>query len=157
MFFVLLPVIQVEFSQFFGFKDQKVFSVSFLGRPGEVEGPGNNRLPVDDHNLIMGNSMGRIDIGWNPDVGQKIGRSILFPLLALVHNNLDIYSPFVGREHSFSYREGGKGIGLNQDFGLGPVYLLDNGLSTPPVGAEIDLGGGVGQGQVEWVGRGRVD
>ena len=90
--------------------------------------------------------MGRIDKGWYPDVGQKIGRSILFSSLAFVHNNLNIYSPFVGGEHSFSYREGSEGIGLDQDFGLGLVDLRDNGFGSSPVGAEIDLGGGVVEG-----------
>ena len=57
---------------------------------GEVKGPGNHRLPVDDHDFVVGDSMGRIDIGWNPDVGQESGRSVLYGPLALVQNGLNL-------------------------------------------------------------------
>ena len=54
----------------------------------------------------------------------------------------------MGGEKGFGYRLGSAGIGLDQDFCVGSVDFPDNGLSAPSVGAEIDLDGGVGQGQV---------
>ena len=75
----------------------KRFSAFFSSAAlGEVEGPGYHRLPVNDHDLIVGDGMGRIDIGWDPDVGQEGGRSVLHGPLTLIQNGLNFDPPFMG-------------------------------------------------------------
>jgi hypothetical protein len=52
---VNLEVIQVFVHQrFVALDDQKIFRVLFFGCLGEVEAPGNKRLPVDNDYFIVG-------------------------------------------------------------------------------------------------------
>jgi len=37
---------------------QQIFSIVLLGTAGEVEGAGEHRLPVNDHDLILGDFVG---------------------------------------------------------------------------------------------------
>ena len=73
MALMLVPVVDIWFGQVFGLDDQEVFSILLLGPLREVEGPGYDYLPVNDHDFIMGDGMGRIDISRYPHVGQESG------------------------------------------------------------------------------------
>lgn len=151
---MLVPVVYIGPGQVFGFDDQEVFSILLLSRPGEVKRPGDNRLSVDNHNLIVGDGMGRINIGRDANVSQEGGGGVFLGPLAFIHNGLNLYPPFMGSKEGLGYRLGSERIGLDQDFHLGSVDLPDNSLSATSMGAEIDLGGDVGQGQVEGIGQG---
>ena len=53
---MFLPVFRISYSQILISNRKQVFGVLFLGRPGEIEAPGNNRFPIDDHDLIVGDA-----------------------------------------------------------------------------------------------------
>ena len=93
---MLVPVVDIWFGQVFGFNDQNVFSVPLLRSPGEVKGPGYHRLSVYDHDLVMGDGMGRINIGRNSHISQEGSRCVFLGSLALVHNGFNFDSPLVG-------------------------------------------------------------
>lgn len=63
MFPVPLPVRHVQLRQFLRLQYQEVLGILLLGSLGEVEAARYHRLPVDDHDLVVGDSMGIVDEG----------------------------------------------------------------------------------------------
>jgi hypothetical protein len=57
---MFLPGFRISYSEILISNRMQVFGVLFLGRPGEIEAPGNNRFPIDDHDLIVGDRMGSV-------------------------------------------------------------------------------------------------
>jgi hypothetical protein len=69
---MFLPVLRISYSQILISNRKQVFGVLFLGRPGEIEAPGNNRFPIDDHDLIVGDRMGSVYPRGNPIIYKKV-------------------------------------------------------------------------------------
>ena len=55
------PVVCVFFCQFSVLNHQQIFRVLFLRRLREIEGAGDYRLPVDDHDLVVSNRVLRVN------------------------------------------------------------------------------------------------
>ena len=75
--------------QFLSLPKQKIFSILFFGRFREIERPGQDRLPVNDHDLVVSNRMPRINEGRNAGMNQERRRGIPLCPLALIEQNLD--------------------------------------------------------------------
>jgi hypothetical protein len=70
---------------------QEIFRVVFFRRLGEIERAGQDFLPVDDHDFIVGNRVSGVDKRRNSGIGHKISRRIFFAALAPVQNDLHFY------------------------------------------------------------------
>lgn len=116
MFPVLLPISQVEVGQVFAFDDQQIFGVFLLGSFRKVVASGNKNFLINDHNLVMGDGMGRVNIGGNAGIGQKRGRGIFLFALALVQNGFHLDAPLVGCYQGLGDGLRGKAVGLDHDF-----------------------------------------
>ena len=137
--------------------DQEVLRVLLLGRLGEVERAGDHDRPVNEDDLVVGDSVLVVDVGRDAGVRQKGRRRVLLGLLALVENRLDFHAAPVGFEQGLGDRGGGEGVGLDEDLGTGPVDLPDDGLRRAVVGAEIDLDRDVADVHVEGQGGGAAE
>ncbi len=83
MLAVFPPVGRVLGGQFPAPQNQKVLSIPFLGRFRDIERPGQNSLPVDDHDLVVSNRMARINEGRDAGMNQERRRRIPLRPLAL--------------------------------------------------------------------------
>jgi len=50
---------------------QHILRIVLLGSPGKVERPGDNRLPINNHHLVMSNRMGSIYLDRYPVVSEE--------------------------------------------------------------------------------------
>jgi hypothetical protein len=64
--------------------NQNVFSLPFLGGAGEIEAPGNNGFPFNDHDLIVGNGVSSVNQSGDTGTDQEIRGGILFRTLAFI-------------------------------------------------------------------------
>jgi hypothetical protein len=60
---MLVPVVDIGLGQVFRSNDQQVLGVLLLSPLCKIEGPSYNCLPINDHNLVVGNGVGRIKVG----------------------------------------------------------------------------------------------
>jgi hypothetical protein len=87
---MILEVIKVFPNQLpVSFKDQQVFRVFLFRCLGEVETSRYQRLPVDNHDFIVGNSVLVIDHDRNAGIVKESCRGVSFLPLAFVQNGLD--------------------------------------------------------------------
>ena len=77
--------------------DQEVLGVAFLGGLGEVEGARDHRRAVDHHDLVVGDGVLRVEVGWNAGVIKERRARLLLGPLALVQDHADLHAPFMGR------------------------------------------------------------
>jgi hypothetical protein len=68
--------------------DQQVFGVHRLGSLGEIERVGNNRGGVNDHHLIVGDSVLGINAGRNTRIDQEGGSAVFVGLIRLLEDRL---------------------------------------------------------------------
>ncbi len=101
---MFLPVLYVESSQFLVMEDKEVLGVLLFDGLGKIETPGNYRLTVQDHDLVVSDRVGRVYFNRNALVGEEhSGRiSSLLPGLALVQDDIHLHASFMGIEQSFS-------------------------------------------------------
>jgi len=78
MFLVLIPVLYVNFCQILILDDQQILRVLFLGSLGEVKATCDNCFFVNDHDLVMGNGVFAVNVGWNANIRYKSGGGISF-------------------------------------------------------------------------------
>ena len=78
MFLVLIPVIYIQFCQVLRLDDQQILSVLLLSSLGEIKATCDNCFPVDDHDLVMSNSVLVVNVSLYTLILQKGGRSIFF-------------------------------------------------------------------------------
>jgi len=149
---VELPVLQVQRREILRFYDEQILGVLFLGSAGEVVGAGDDGRAVYHHYLVMGNGVLAVDERGNAGIGEERRGGISLGPLALVEYRLHLDAPFVSIDQGLSDRGAREGIGLHEDFGPGPAYLLDDGLRCSPVGREIHLHRGVVEDEVVGVG-----
>jgi len=83
MLAVFPPVGRVLGGQFLAPQNQKILSILFLGCFRKIERPGQNSLPVDDHDLVVSNRMARINEGRDAGMNQERRRRIPLRPLAL--------------------------------------------------------------------------
>jgi len=112
--------------------DQQVFGIPLFGRLGEVEGAGDQGAAVDDHDLVVGNGMGRVDKGGDAGMGDEVCRGVFLPALAPVQDRFDPDPPLAGIHEGLCDRPGGEGICLKQDLTGGGIDLSDDGLGGLP-------------------------
>ena len=60
-----LPILRVVLGQFLVMDHKKILRIILLCRLGKIEGPSDNGLPVDDHDLVVGDGVLGIYPGWN--------------------------------------------------------------------------------------------
>ena len=71
---MLLPILYITLSQFPILNHEQVLRIIFLGSLGEIEGPGNHGLPVNDHDLVVG---ANVMYTTRNKVSMRIGRETL--------------------------------------------------------------------------------
>jgi len=129
MCFMILKIPDVTFHQRpVALQDQQVFCILLFCCPGEIKGAGNQGAAVNNEDLVVGNGMRRIDIGWNARMGDKIGRGVLCLTLASVQDGFNPEPTFAGIYEGLGNRRAGKRVGLQQDLATGCIDLPDNGL-----------------------------
>ena len=110
------PIIDIQPGQVCRFDHQQVLRILFFRSSGKVKRPGNDRLPIQYHDLIMGNGMAGVNVCWNPDVGEECCPGIVILLLASVEDDLDFDPSLVGFEKGLGDGLGREGEGLDEDF-----------------------------------------
>ncbi len=71
---VLLKVLPVSLDEVgHVVQDQEVLSIIMLRRPGEIEGPGDQHVIVDNHDFVVGNGVLIVDIDPDARIIQKGG------------------------------------------------------------------------------------
>lgn len=81
MLLMPLPVFDVAPCKLLRSEHEKVLGVLLLRCLRKVEAAGNDHGLVDDHNFVVRNRMGRIDIGGDASVCREVSGTIaLFPL-----------------------------------------------------------------------------
>lgn len=70
---MILPIPRIPFSQFLVMDHKKVLCIVLLGCLGKIEAPGNHCLSIDDHDLVMGDSVLGIYFNRYPLVIEKGG------------------------------------------------------------------------------------
>src|SRR5262249_10859312 len=88
--------------------DEQIFGVGLLGAFREIEAAGDDRLVIDEHHLVVGNGVGRVDQRGNARVGNEIGPGVLLGLLTLVENDIDGNAAVVSFDESVSDRHRGE-------------------------------------------------
>ena len=75
---MLLDVSNIPFHQrSISLYHQQVLGVLLLGGLGEIERPGDQRLRVDDHDLVVGDGMLVVDVGRNTSVRDEVSGCVL--------------------------------------------------------------------------------
>ncbi len=64
--------------------DQEVLGVRFLGRLGELDTAGDDRLAVNDHDLVVGDGRAGEALGPTPARGGYLGADVVVGLAILV-------------------------------------------------------------------------
>lgn len=93
---MFLPVGNILRSQFRGANHKQVFGVLFLGRLGEVKATRYHRGPVDNHKLVVGNSVLGVDQGRDASMGDEICRRVFLATLAIVQNHPNVNATLMG-------------------------------------------------------------
>jgi hypothetical protein len=63
---MLLAVVKVLLSQHLVTIHQQIHSIFLFGSSAEIERAGDNNLPVDDHNLVVGDGVRGVNVAlWN--------------------------------------------------------------------------------------------
>ena len=73
---MILPVLNIPPLKIFVVDDQQVLSVSFFGSFREVERTSDHGFPIDDHDLVVSDSVGRVNHRRYPRMEQKIRRFV---------------------------------------------------------------------------------
>ncbi len=118
--------------------DQQILGVGVLRVLGKVKAAGQQRMPIDENDLVVRDVVFRVDERRDPIADQLIGRRV-FGLLAFVQDGIHGYAPLVGSNAGFRDRLGRKRIRLNQHDPLGLVDFMDDGVGTASIGREEDL------------------
>lgn len=71
---MLLPVLQVFLGNGCGFDDHDVFGIAFFGSTGEVVAARDNHLAIDNHDLVMSDSVAVVDERWDTGMRGVVGR-----------------------------------------------------------------------------------
>ncbi len=85
-----LPVRRVLRRQVRRADHQQILGVVLLGVLGKVEAAGDDRRPVDDHDLVVRDGVLGVDPHGDADVHQEVGFAVLLCPLALIE---DAFSP----------------------------------------------------------------
>ena len=133
MLAVLPPVGRVLGGQFPAPQNQKVLSIPFLGRFREIERPGQNSLPVDDHDLVVSNRMPRINEGRDTGMNQERRRRIPLRPLALIEQNLDSYPSLMRFDQRLRNRGTRERVGLHKNGLTRLTQLLHHSLCAAPL------------------------
>ena len=73
---------------------QEILGVVLLGRRGEVERAGDDRLAINDHHLVVRDGMDRINAHRDPRMRQEIRFGIVLGALALIQDDLWLDAPY---------------------------------------------------------------
>jgi len=82
----------------------------------------------------MGDGVGRVDIGGDAGMGDKVCRGVFLSALAPVQDCGDTDPAPAGRDEGLGDRLAGKGVGLEKDLAGGGIDLPDNGLGRAAIG-----------------------
>ena len=96
----------------------------------EIERSRYDIFLIDDHGLIMSDSVVTVNISRDTVILEEGGRSIFFCLLALVENILDIYTTLMGSHKSPGNGCLGRGALLCAALVSLGIYFLFNGLEN---------------------------
>ncbi len=134
-----LPVGRVLAGQVLVADHEQVLGVVLLCGLGEVEAAGNDRLVVDDHDLVVCFGVLGVDPHGDSQVDEQVRRGILLRPLALVENHLNFDPPLVGIDQGFRDRGRRKRVGLHQDRRPGRGKFLDHRFRASTTGVEVDF------------------
>lgn len=71
---VILPILGIPLGKSRGVVDhQQVLGITFLRTLGEIETAGDDSLPVNHHDLVVGDLVDGIDVGRHSLIGEESG------------------------------------------------------------------------------------
>lgn len=112
---MMLPVGRVSRGNHGIFNDQNVLGVGFLRRFREIERPGDDRLAVNHHHLVVRNGMPGIGVGGHAGILEEIGGTVTLAALALVEDDVNFEAAPVGVNDGFGNWGAGEAVSLNQN------------------------------------------
>lgn len=80
---------------------QQILRIRILSRFSEVEATCDDRFAVDNHYLVVGNAVFRIDQRFDASMAQEIGFGVALPADALVENGFNNHPTLLGRYQCF--------------------------------------------------------
>lgn len=116
---------------------QQVFSVAVLGLVGEVEAAGDDRLAVDQDDLVVGDRVLGVDIGGD-SIGRDFARVGMFFQVAFVEHDRDFHAAMVRIDQGMGDWLGGERVGLHLDHMLGLFDLLHHPLGAAAFWGKVD-------------------
>ena len=141
MAFVDMPVLRILTSQHRMLNHQHVLGIMLLSGPGEVEAARNHRITIDDHDLVVGDSVLGVDQGADACMGDEVGLAIFLGPLGFVQDHFDMDTTLMRIHQGFGNRFAGEAVCLDQDVGFGLAQLLNHRLraSTMRGGVHMDV------------------
>jgi hypothetical protein len=65
---MLLPILDINLRQCLILDDQQILCILLFGSFCEIEASRDHNLPIDDHDLVMGNGVFGVDVGRNSGI-----------------------------------------------------------------------------------------
>lgn len=135
------PIVEISGSKVSAVDNQEILCVPFLGSICEIERSRDNGLVVNNHHLVVSNSVNGIDHGGNGCTGQNVGGGAFLRFLAFVEKDLNPDAAHVSPYQRLSDGYRGEGVSLDQHRGLCIVECLRYSTCGPASGREVDLTG----------------
>ena len=121
---------------------KQVFRVPLLRCLCEVHRTGYDHGLVDDDDIVVGDLVLIVKVGWNPGIEKEISDGKLLTLLTLVQNHDHLNPTPVRIDECIPNRGGCQRIRLYEYLLFGVVEFTDDGTGGPTVWREVDLNGG---------------
>ena len=119
--------------------DEQVLGIPLLCTLGEVETPGDDGLPVNHNDFVVGDPMGRVDVGGDSLIGEEGCTTIPLTPLRFVEDHLNINSPVLCIYESPGDGGRGEAVSLDEDGLLRYREGINDCFGTSSAGAEIRM------------------
>lgn len=99
---VELPIGQILLGDLPIANHQQILGIRLFRSRREVEGAGDDHLAVEDHDLVVGDGVFRVDSRGHAAIVQEVGHGILPGFLAVVEDDVDLDSSLVRTEQGLA-------------------------------------------------------
>src|SRR5215467_11201772 len=136
------PVFRVAGGQGVIPDDEEILGILPLRGRGEVEGSRDDRLAVDDHDLVVGDGVPAVDQGGDARMGEEVRRGILGARLLAIQDHLHVDAATVGRGEGAGDGRGGEGVGQHAHRGARRLQRFHHRRGRPMIRREIHVPAG---------------
>ncbi len=119
-------------------QDEQVLGVVFLGLVREVEAAGQDGPTVEDHHLVVGDGVMRVDARCQALFLEEVQVGVGFLFLADVEDDLDVNTAQLGLDQRLGDRLRRERVSLNENLVTGLLNLLDDHLGAAALGREVN-------------------